>query len=356
MMKFQKQLEAQLVAEWRNAYVNYKQLKKDIRQIREQIASKKHHFVTNRVAPEHIIHQHKIQSNIGSGKEIVYETELIYGQSPWAEHDRVFFSRLDSQLNMVNKFYRAKEKEYLVRGKQLQVQLETLIDAKRAIAAKCGEKDGAYRSKGLKHKVGQAEKMLRRAFIEYYKGLTLLQNNRSLNTLAFAKILKKYDKVTGRSVMDTYLREVQYSYLSTRSDKVLRIMERVEILFTKYLSKNKRRDAMNSLRPSPHHKSNRKTLSLGFFVGCSVALLLAFVLALSQHHIVDDLPNESEGSNRSKSEKDDNEKRPMIFEPEAQNNDQPENVVFGSQPISDDNEEENGKSTGDSEEEDVELQ
>ncbi|GLJ27006.1 hypothetical protein SUGI_0529220 [Cryptomeria japonica] len=311
MMKFQKQLEAQLVAEWRNAYVNYKQLKKDIRQIREQIASKKHHFVTNRVAPEHIcthmnsiyeqiIHQHKIQSNIGSGKEIVYETELIYGQSPWAEHDRVFFSRLDSQLNMVNKFYRAKEKEYLVRGKQLQVQLETLIDAKRAIAAskifdhstgqeidiECGEKDGAYRSKGLKHKVGQAEKMLRRAFIEYYKGLTLLQNNRSLNTLAFAKILKKYDKVTGRSVMDTYLREVQYSYLSTRSDKVLRIMERVEILFTKYLSKNKRRDAMNSLRPSPHHKSNRKTLSLGFFVGCSVALLLAFVLALSQHHIV----------------------------------------------------------------------
>jgi hypothetical protein len=37
MVKFQKQLEGQLVPEWRNAYVNYKQLKKVVRQIRQQI-------------------------------------------------------------------------------------------------------------------------------------------------------------------------------------------------------------------------------------------------------------------------------------------------------------------------------
>lgn len=37
MVKFQKQLEGQLVPEWRNAYVNYKQLKQIIRQIREQM-------------------------------------------------------------------------------------------------------------------------------------------------------------------------------------------------------------------------------------------------------------------------------------------------------------------------------
>ncbi|GLJ27009.1 hypothetical protein SUGI_0529280 [Cryptomeria japonica] len=47
-MKFQKQLEAQLVAEWINAYVNYKQFKKDIKQIREQIASKEDLLVTNK--------------------------------------------------------------------------------------------------------------------------------------------------------------------------------------------------------------------------------------------------------------------------------------------------------------------
>ncbi|GLJ27007.1 hypothetical protein SUGI_0529230 [Cryptomeria japonica] len=227
--------------------------------------------------------------------------ELINGQAPWAEHDRVFFSSLDSQLNMV------KEKEYIVRGKQLKLQLETLIDTKRALPASriydhsTGQEidieyvmnDGAYKSKDLKtrHRVGQERKRLRKAFIEFYKGLTLLQNYSSLNTLAFTKILKKYDKVTGRSVMDTYLREVQYSYLSTRSQKVLHIKERVEILFTKYFSENKRRDAINSLRPSPHHKSNCKKNSSGSFYSvafesCSAGFLLAFVLALSKHHIV----------------------------------------------------------------------
>ncbi|GLJ17557.1 hypothetical protein SUGI_0305350 [Cryptomeria japonica] len=134
-MKFQKQLKAQLVAEWINAYVNYKQLKKDIKQIREQIASKEDHPVTNKLSASsfllidgQIVH-HEIRENSNGGMEMVYQTELVCGQ----ETDRVFFSRLDSQLNMVNKFYRAKENECLVRGEQLQTQLETLIDIKQAL-------------------------------------------------------------------------------------------------------------------------------------------------------------------------------------------------------------------------------
>ncbi|GLJ27005.1 hypothetical protein SUGI_0529160 [Cryptomeria japonica] len=301
MVKFQKQLEAQLVAEWRNAYVNYKQLKKDIKQIRHHIASREQHPVTNTAAfNKHspssslIIHHCKADKNGGGGKEMVYETELVCGQVQWTEYDRVFFSRLDSQLNMVDKFYRAKEKEYLVRGKQLQVQLETLIDTKRALATEDGESDGGYRGKGSKNndafgvsrpKVGHAEKMLRAAFTEYYKALTLLQNYSSLNTLAFAKILKKYDKVTGKSVMDIYLREVQSSSFSTSSDKVLSMLEKVENLFTTHFCKNNKRQAMNSLRPSPHQNSNRKIFSLGLFTGCSWGLILALVLAVCQPHI-----------------------------------------------------------------------
>eukprot|EP00249_Psilotum_nudum_P004395 c17923_g1_i2 orf=192-410(-) len=36
MVKFQKQLEGQLVHEWKDAYLNYKQLKKDLHQIKEK--------------------------------------------------------------------------------------------------------------------------------------------------------------------------------------------------------------------------------------------------------------------------------------------------------------------------------
>ncbi|XP_057853631.2 phosphate transporter PHO1-like [Cryptomeria japonica] len=304
MVKFQKQLQTQLVAEWINSYVNYKQLKKDIKQIRQQIASKE----------EHLIVHHKTRKSSSGGREMVYETELIYGQSPWAEHDRVFFSRLDSQLNKVNKFYTTKEKEYLVRDEQLQVQLETLIDTKLALSAskiydhsnaqevdtgvqclrvseKCtnaydfnmeeyGENNGAYI-----HKVGHAEKMLHTAFIEYYKGLTLLQNYSTLNAIAFRKILKKYDKVTGKGVSETYLKEVQSSYFSTNSKKLLSMVETVENLFTKHFSKNNRRRAMRSLRPSPHKNSSGEFFSLGFFSGCSWGLMLALVFAVSKPHI-----------------------------------------------------------------------
>ncbi|KAH9305024.1 hypothetical protein KI387_009428, partial [Taxus chinensis] len=327
MVKFQKQLEGQLVPEWRNAYVNYKQLKKDVKQIRQEIATREHHppappiFINKHPSCSSlIIHHHMSEAKLQNDCDevLVYETELVPGQVPWLEHDQVFFSRLDSQLNMVNKFYRAKEKEFLVRGKQLQVQLETLIDIKRALTTckiddrssddqdmdiEYGENDEMCKGKSSKssdafgvsrNKVGHAQKMLRTAFIEYYKGLTLLQNYSSLNTLAFAKILKKYDKVTGKTVMDTYLREVQSSYYSTSSEKLLSMAEKVENLFTKYFSKNNRRQAMGSLRPSPQaQNSDGKIFSLGLFTGCSWGLMLALVLAVSQAHIASYLKSTS---------------------------------------------------------------
>ena len=91
-------------------------------------------------------------------------------------------------------------------------------------------------------KVGHAQKMLRTTLVEYYKGLTLLQNYSSLNMLAFAKILKKYDKVIGKYVMNTYLRAVETSYFSS-PDKVVILVEKVEALFTKHFSKNNIREA-----------------------------------------------------------------------------------------------------------------
>lgn len=47
-----------------------------------------------------------------------------------------------------------------------------------------------------KTKLHHAEKMIKRAFIELYKGLTYLKTYRNLNMLAFIKILKKFDKVS----------------------------------------------------------------------------------------------------------------------------------------------------------------
>jgi SPX domain protein involved in polyphosphate accumulation len=192
----------------------------------------------------------------------LYETELL-GPLPWLEHEEIFFFKLDSQLNMVNNFYKIKERELLLRSKQLEVQLETLVEIRGELAAyKIGDQDDSEKELDIesgenasamsdmknrtfcvsRSKVGPAQKMLCTTFVEYYKGLTPLQDYSSLNTLAFAKILKKYDKVTGKDVMNMYLRAVETSYFSS-SEKVVILVEKVEALFTKHFRKNNRSEA-----------------------------------------------------------------------------------------------------------------
>lgn len=56
------------------------------------------------------------------------------------------------------------------------------------------KKDAAGDSINRK-KIQWAEKMIRGAFVELYKGLALLKTFTSLNMKAFVKILKKFDKV-----------------------------------------------------------------------------------------------------------------------------------------------------------------
>lgn len=63
---------------------------------------------------------------------------------------------------------------------------------------KCGPESGRVNIN--KTKLHHAEKMIRGAFMELYKGLGYLKTYRQLNMLAFAKILKKFDKVAKLSI------------------------------------------------------------------------------------------------------------------------------------------------------------
>jgi len=86
-------------------------------------------------------HRRKPHDLFCSEAEELYETELL-GPLPWLEHEEIFFFKLDSQLNMVNNFYKIKERELLLRSKQLEVQLETLVDIRGEITAcKIGDQD-----------------------------------------------------------------------------------------------------------------------------------------------------------------------------------------------------------------------
>ncbi|OVA10189.1 SPX [Macleaya cordata] len=128
-----------------------------------------------------------------------------------------------------------------------------------------------------KTKLHHAEKMIRGAFIELYKGLGYLKTYRNLNMLAFVKILKKFDKVTEKQALSIYLKVVESSYFNS-SDKVVKLADEVEELFVKQFAEDDRRKAMKYLKPRHRKESHTVTFFIGLFTGCFIALFAGYVI------------------------------------------------------------------------------
>lgn len=391
MVKFSKELEAQLIPEWKEAFVNYWQLKKHVKRIKlSRLPSQSPHlhlhlhhphqpsffpsllrFFSHKPPPPHVIQvRRKIMAD---SDDEVYQTELA---QLFSEEDevRVFFERLDGELNKVNQFYKRQEKEFLERGEILHRQLQILLDLKHLLSAdrnrkypppskpseaasfhrflsrhpnysedeskleasQTNEVKATLEKNGVnfvhsatvaktkngkckmamridiptagparaitaatsmlwedlvnnpmtegcvdlnqKRKIQYAEKMIRGAFVELYRALGLLKTYSTLNMVAFSKILKKFDKVSCQKTSENYLAEVKRSHFVS-SDKVVRLMDEVESIFTKHFADNDRKKAMKFLRPQQQHKdSHTITFFVGLFTGCFVSLFCVYVI------------------------------------------------------------------------------
>ncbi|KAJ0638669.1 putative SPX domain-containing protein [Helianthus annuus] len=128
-----------------------------------------------------------------------------------------------------------------------------------------------------KTKLHHAEKMIRGAYIELYKGLGYLKTYRNLNMLAFAKILKKFDKVTNKQVLPIYLKVVESSYFNS-SNKIIKLADEVEEIFMKQFTEDDRRKAMKYLKPTQRKESHAVTFFIGLFTGCFIALFAGYAI------------------------------------------------------------------------------
>ncbi|XP_042513846.1 phosphate transporter PHO1-like isoform X2 [Macadamia integrifolia] len=402
MVKFSKLLEAQLIPEWKDAFVNYWLLKKNVKKIKLSRNSKlleiqkEHEYgfsildpircivkkLSNRFdsgGKNSEILQVKNSNRGGGDDEDVYQTELV---QLFSEEDEVkeFFMKLDEELNKVNQFYKTREREFVERGEILNKQLQILLDLKKILndrrqrdiqskldsgtlersnssgrCSDCSESAGELdetssegpspdevmvaiernrvnfigattRTKTKKgkpkmamridktaatltssissitsmlwedlitnpkkeslgvvgdlineKKIQSAEKMIRGAFVELYKGLGLLKTYSSLNMLAFTKILKKFDKVANQQASDNYLKVVKRSHFIS-SDKVVRLTDEVESIFTKYFASNDRKKAMKFLRPQLQKDSHMVTFFTGIFTGGFVTLFGVYAI------------------------------------------------------------------------------
>ncbi|KAI5352713.1 hypothetical protein L3X38_005605 [Prunus dulcis] len=130
----------------------------------------------------------------------------------------------------------------------------------------------------------KVEEQLKGAFIEFYRKLRILKSYGFLNTLAFSKIMKKYDKITSRDTSKPYMNMVDNSYLGS-SEEVTKLMERVETTFIKHFSNSNRRKGMAVLRPKAKIERHRITFAMGCFAGCTAALILALILMVRARNI-----------------------------------------------------------------------
>ncbi|CAN6934292.1 unnamed protein product [Brassica oleracea] len=151
---------------------------------------------------------------------------------------------------------------------------EDLIN--QSSSKKCGP-DGVNKLRISKKKLSHAEKMIKGALTELYKGLNYLKTYRSLNMLAFMNILKKFDKVTGKQILPIYLKVVESSYFNS-SDKVINLSDEVEEWFIKHFAGENRRKAMKYLKPHHRKESHSVTFFIGLFTGCFVALLAGYII------------------------------------------------------------------------------
>ncbi|KAL2650504.1 hypothetical protein R1flu_018632 [Riccia fluitans] len=361
MVKFQKQLAVQIVPEWKEGYCGYKQLKKDVKRIKEWMEDERIHPVKNNKSSKVTdsaaaanplglidswksfarpllaisdklvnnsrflwverlnnitVHFRQLRQTIDKEnvqETEIYETKLLHSSIIPAELALQFFGKLDAELNRVNGFFELKEEEYTLRAHALQLQMANLLELRKVLAR--ARQDAALAkvshisSQGddssnknnnkpaeimldiwslqsvqevamSKKQVQHAEKLLRSAFADFYRGLGLLKNYCTINIMAFSKILKKYDKVTGWNTSPTYMRAVETSYFAT-SSKVVKLMDGVEHIFTLHLAKKNHRETMIYLRPEQNTSRKFTSYFQGVFTGCSVAFVSVLLLKLT---------------------------------------------------------------------------
>ncbi|KAI5074288.1 hypothetical protein GOP47_0010249 [Adiantum capillus-veneris] len=156
MVNFSERLESQLVPEWKHAFCDYSQLKKDLENIKAQpqrfnlltamspcrqlyqapsfrqmgsLARRMSGRLRNAAVKVHMRHLPADDAD----KEL-YETELLIGHSHGeVENERIFFARLDGQLNKVNLFYKKKEQEFYEKADEIKEQLEKLVTMRKLL-------------------------------------------------------------------------------------------------------------------------------------------------------------------------------------------------------------------------------
>lgn len=192
-----------------------------------------------------------------------------------------FLHWLDSEIKKIDEFYQEKENDATERYKLLSAQLEALRQLRETHRLESNETSqsvsraepsdgGFHRASWVKKPINRmraswdglssampgadherrakhpelmahpistttgyveyrvAKRRLKQAVLEFYRGMELLKGYRLLNRTGLSKILKKFDKTSGRKISPEYTEKLKLVHFD-QSDSLENIMDRTEV-------------------------------------------------------------------------------------------------------------------------------
>lgn len=231
-MKFQKILESSYIPEWKHAYIDYKGLKKCIKELQTSES-----YNENGVSSEIFLHQVDVQ----------FAKALNFFQKECA--------------TLQGKYHYLKNKiEGDVSGTNTNSQKKTLLKEDLRIMK------------------------------DYYKFCEYLQNFQKLNRIAIAKIFKKFKKNLGPDLHEESVRFIDDAFFLQSDPKTYaqRAEDLFLVAFAALYPHRSRKDAMFLLKG--HGKSLHNDLALfrvGLFIGLGVPLLIAAIYIVFSRRLYD---------------------------------------------------------------------
>lgn len=138
-----------------------------------------------------------------------------------------------------------------------------------------------------------AKKVLKDALVEHYRSVALVRSYRTMNRTALRKITKKFDKASGSSISEEFMKRVDALYFQT-STVLDQILGRVEDLFlsfyggendTKKHGLEKLKSATYAMQPRLFHGATFLTgLFLGFAIPLFAIVIYVFIDQVVFHH------------------------------------------------------------------------
>ncbi|CAG8535116.1 11990_t:CDS:10 [Gigaspora rosea] len=197
--------------------------------------------------------------------------ELFLEQS--SPEEGAFILALDKELEKVTRFYTRKEGEIIYLFEKLKKYHENIRNSKEFKRPKVPNEQ--FRSSKYKN----AQKKIKKAAFELYRGAELLKNYRHLNKKGFSEILKKFDKITGLNGSEIYMQRVsERSFVKSKG--LNRLLKEIETFYVEHFDES-RSQAIKKLKShnkkDPHHNA---ALRAGLYLGLACAFLLFNVLRL----------------------------------------------------------------------------